>query len=65
LTESLKQKAIAGTKWKTSLNIGRYLISFLLSIILARLLEPREFGLIGMVGFLVREQTKNHDKRKV
>lgn len=52
MTESLKQKAIAGTKWKTSLNIGRYLISFVLSIILARLLEPREFGLIGMVAIL-------------
>jgi len=52
LTESLKQKAIAGTKWKTSLNIGRYLISFALSIILARLLEPWEFGLIGMVAIL-------------
>jgi len=52
LTESLKQKAIAGTKWKTSLNIGRYLMSFALSIILARLLEVREFGLIGMVAIL-------------
>ncbi len=52
MAESLKNKAISGAKWKTSLNIGRYFISFFLSIILARLLEPREFGLIGMVAIL-------------
>ncbi len=53
MAESLKQKAISGTKWKTSLNAGRYFISFFLSIILARLLEPREFGLIGMISILM------------
>lgn len=53
MSESLKNKAISGTKWKTSLNTGRYFISFFLSIILARLLGPKEFGLIGMISILM------------
>lgn len=49
MAESLKNSAISGAKWNGLLNIGRYFISFFLSIILARLLEPEEFGLIGML----------------
>ncbi|PLX09115.1 MAG: hypothetical protein C0596_04765 [Marinilabiliales bacterium] len=49
MAESLKNSAISGAKWNAILNIGRYFISFFLSIILARLLEPEEFGLIGML----------------
>jgi O-antigen/teichoic acid export membrane protein len=49
MAESLKNSAISGAKWNAVLNIGRYFISFFLSIILARLLDPSEFGLIGML----------------
>ena len=49
MSESLKSKAISGAKWNWLYNIGSYFISFFLSIILARLLEPCEFGILGML----------------
>lgn len=45
---SLKQKAVHGTKWlmiNKMLNIG---VSFIFSMVLARLLGPSEYGLVGM-----------------
>ena len=49
LTTSLKDTAISGAKWNGAFHIGKYLITFFLSIILARLLTPDEFGLLGML----------------
>lgn len=49
MEQTLKQKALSGTKWSSILQFGRYGISFFLSIVLARLLDPEEFGLIGML----------------
>ena len=45
----LKQKAINGVKWTFLDQAGSLGISFLVGIVLARLLEPSEYGLIGMV----------------
>ena len=45
----LKQKAISGVKWTFLDQAGSLGISFLVGIVLARLLEPSEYGLIGMV----------------
>ncbi|OJV87465.1 MAG: lipopolysaccharide biosynthesis protein [Bacteroidia bacterium 44-10] len=46
---SLKQKTISGLSWSFIDQIGNLGISFVVGVILARLLSPREFGLIGMI----------------
>ena len=46
---SLKQKTISGLLWSFIENFSRLGLTFIIGIILARLLEPSEFGLIGMV----------------
>lgn len=46
---TLKQKAISGVKWTFLDQAGSLGISFLVGIVLARLLDPSEYGLIGMV----------------
>lgn len=45
---SLKKQAGKGFAWDLSGTIAKQGISFTISIFLARLLEPKEFGLIGM-----------------
>ena len=45
---SLKQKTISGLSWSFVDNFIKQSIVFVIGIILARLLTPREFGLIGM-----------------
>jgi len=50
---SIKQKAISGLKWSfidSTINQG---IQFIVGIVLARLLSPNEFGLIGMLTFFI------------
>lgn len=46
---SLKQKAVSGLSWRISGDLINYAITFIIGIILARLLSPREYGLLGMV----------------
>lgn len=46
---SLKQKTVSGLSWSFVDAIGNYGVSFVVGIVLARLLSPREFGLIGMI----------------
>ena len=46
----LKEKTISGVKWSA---IGRFStqgISFIIGLILARLLSPADYGVVGMVG---------------
>lgn len=47
--ENLKNKTIKGVGWSAVDNISQYGISFLISIILARLLTPEDYGLIGII----------------
>ena len=47
--ESLKNKAIKGTVWSAVDNIVQYGVSFVVSIVLARLLTPDDYGLIGLI----------------
>lgn len=49
MPESLKNKTISGLLWSFTDNSANLGISFIVGIILARLLSPREFGLIGML----------------
>jgi teichuronic acid exporter len=46
---SLKQKTVSGLIWSFVDTMAGQGITFIVGIILARLLSPREFGLIGMI----------------
>lgn len=46
---SLKAKAFKGAFWSTLEVFGNQIISFVISLVLARLLLPEEFGLIAML----------------
>src|SRR5690554_1741922 len=46
---SLKQRTVAGLAWSTAARVFQQVIQFTLSVILARLLVPEDFGLVGMV----------------
>lgn len=46
---SLKQKTISGLIWSAIDSFAVQVVTFVVGIILARLLTPREFGLIGMI----------------
>lgn len=50
---SIKKKAIDGFRWSLIDNLSRQAITFIIGIILARILSPREFGLIGMTTIFI------------
>lgn len=50
---SLKKQATFGLVWTYAQQFGNQLVGFGVSIILARLLTPAEFGLIGMIAIFV------------
>lgn len=47
--QSLKEKTVKGVGWSAIDSIARYGITFFVSIVLARLLSPDEYGLIGII----------------
>jgi len=51
--ESLKDLTVKGVGWTAADTISRYGISFVVSIILARLLSPDEYGLIGILTIFI------------
>lgn len=50
---SLKKQALSGVFWSSIQLLGTQGIGFVISIILARLLLPAEFGLIAMLGIFI------------
>ena len=50
---SLKKQALSGVKWTFIQQVGVQGIGFIISIILARLLTPKEFGLIAMITVII------------
>ncbi len=46
---SLKEQATSGLIWAFTQQFGNQMITFFVSLILARILLPEEFGLIGMI----------------
>lgn len=50
---SLKAKTITGLMWSFLDNFSKLGITFIIGIILARLLTPKEFGLIGMITIFI------------
>jgi len=53
LTKTLREKTINGVFWSALEKYGNQVIRFIISIILARLLEPREFGIVGMLAIFM------------
>lgn len=49
MADSLKNKTVKGVAWSGIGNIIQFGVSFVVSIILARLLSPDDYGLIGIV----------------
>lgn len=49
MPESLKNKTIKGVGWSAIDNISSYAVTFLVGLILARLLTPDDYGLIGII----------------
>lgn len=50
MAESLKHKAVSGVFWRMFEQGGKQLIQFGISIILARLIAPDQFGMVAMLG---------------
>ena len=50
MEESLKKKTVKGLGWSALDNVARYGIQFAIGIVLARLLSPDDYGLLGLVG---------------
>jgi len=46
---SLKHKSISGLFWSFTESTANQIVQFIIGIILARLLSPKEFGIIGMI----------------
>lgn len=53
MIESLQKKAINGLAWSTLERFSQQLFQFVLAVLLARLLQPSEFGLIAVVSFFI------------
>lgn len=53
MSESLKKKTVQGTLWSAVDSISSQGVTFLVGLVLARLLTPHEYGLIGYIMILV------------
>lgn len=47
--QGLKDKTVKGVAWSAADNVSQYAVSFLISIVLARLLSPEDYGLLGII----------------
>ena len=47
--QSLKDKTVKGVAWSGIDNVAQFGVSFVVSIVLARLLSPDDYGLIGII----------------
>ncbi|MAC94173.1 MAG: flippase [Flavobacteriales bacterium] len=50
---SLRKRSLSGVVWTFAQQFGGQLINFFISIVLARILMPEEFGLIGMIAIVI------------
>lgn len=53
MEENLKQKTINGMLWQFLQKVSGQLVSFVISVILARLLTPSDYGLVGLAGMFL------------
>ena len=52
MAESLKDRTVKGLGWSALDNAARYGMQFVIGIVLARLLSPDDYGLLGLVGIV-------------
>lgn len=57
MNDSLKEKTVKGVSWSFTDNLVSTGISFVVGIILARLLSPHEFGVLGMIAIFIAVST--------
>lgn len=48
--QGLKDKTVKGVGWSAIDNVAQYAVTFIVGIVLARLLSPDDYGLIGIIG---------------
>lgn len=48
--QSLRDKTVKGVAWSAIDNVAGYAVTFIVGIILARILSPDDYGLIGLTG---------------
>lgn len=53
MEEDLKGKAVKGAAWSFAGSMANKGIQFIVSLLLARMLTPADYGLIGMIGFFI------------
>ena len=53
MTDSLKQKTVKGVSWSFVEQILTRGVNFVIGIILARLLSPTDYGLVGMLTIFI------------
>ncbi|MEG1555441.1 MAG: lipopolysaccharide biosynthesis protein [Bacteroidales bacterium] len=53
MSETLKQKAVKGMGWSFLENTANLGVTFIVGLILARLLSPAEFGIIGIITIFI------------
>lgn len=51
--KDLKSRAITGFLWKLAEKFGVYFVQFVIQIILARILLPREYGIVGLLSIFI------------
>jgi O-antigen/teichoic acid export membrane protein len=51
--QSIKSKTVRGLIWSTIDKFAFLIISFLIGLVLARMLMPADYGLVGMLGFFM------------
>lgn len=49
MSDSLKEKTVKGVGWSAIDNVAQMGVTFLVSIVLARLLSPDDYGLLGLI----------------
>ena len=52
--ETLHSRTVKGAAWSFADNILRLGVSFIVGIVLARLLSPDEYGLIGIITIFIK-----------
>lgn len=53
MEENLKSKTVKGAAWSFAGSMANKGIQFLVSLLLARMLTPADYGLLGMIGFFI------------
>lgn len=51
--QGLKDKTVKGVGWSAIDNVAQYAVQFIVSIVLARLLSPGDYGLLGIVNIFI------------